>query len=143
MASYGWSQAKVAEEFGVSRPAVSQWLAKLPPGERPELTVTGLDGKNDPTALVRPPVEPDPADGMPSTTAPAPRRERRDPGVFAIISNQRRQLTAEDFGQWVRNHADVRRPGGAGRRRGRPASNRRRCAGPCRDDRPPRLNRAL
>lgn len=49
----GWSQARIARRFGVSRPAVSQWFAKHPDPEADAgpVVVTGLDGKtyvNDP-----------------------------------------------------------------------------------------------
>jgi predicted transcriptional regulator len=42
-----WSQAKIAKFFGVSRPAVSQWLAKHPDPEADDkpVVVVGLDRK--------------------------------------------------------------------------------------------------
>jgi ParB-like chromosome segregation protein Spo0J len=44
-----WSQAKIAKLFGVSRPAVSQWLAKHPDTNDDEdfepFVVSGMDGK--------------------------------------------------------------------------------------------------
>lgn len=46
----GWSQRRIADAFGVSRPAVSQWLKKVPdpePSSAP-LKVTGKDGKRYP-----------------------------------------------------------------------------------------------
>jgi ParB-like chromosome segregation protein Spo0J len=53
-----WSQAKIAKLFGVTRPAVSQWLAKHPGGDdEPEaspLVVSGMDGKTYVTEPVRP-----------------------------------------------------------------------------------------
>jgi ParB-like chromosome segregation protein Spo0J len=40
-----WSQGKIAKLFGVSRPAVSQWLAKTASDDDEPLYVEGLDGK--------------------------------------------------------------------------------------------------
>jgi len=41
-----WTQGRIAKAFGVSRPAVTQWLAKVPAqdGSQPD-QVTGLDGR--------------------------------------------------------------------------------------------------
>jgi predicted XRE-type DNA-binding protein len=43
----GWSQARIAQCFGVSRPAVSQWLAKhrSDGDELPPPVILGVDGK--------------------------------------------------------------------------------------------------
>jgi hypothetical protein len=63
-----WSQGKIAEKFGVSRPAVSQWLAKTePPDEGPDDgplgqpepvpangRVRGADGKEYPATIRQP-----------------------------------------------------------------------------------------
>lgn len=56
----GWSQGKVAKLFGVSQPAVSQWLAKVP-GETAPAEVVGADGKTYPTPAR--PAEPAPTPG--------------------------------------------------------------------------------
>jgi ParB-like chromosome segregation protein Spo0J len=55
-AERGWSQGKVAQLFGVSRPAVNQWLNKTEPeeGEVVPTTITGEDGKQYPTSITQP-----------------------------------------------------------------------------------------
>lgn len=47
LAAMGWSQRKIAREFGMSQPGVSQLMEKYPPvGGTPEVTITeGDDGK--------------------------------------------------------------------------------------------------
>jgi hypothetical protein len=50
-----WSQAKIADLFGVSRPAVSQWLAATPAPAHGPVEVEGKDGK---TYTVEPPGRP-------------------------------------------------------------------------------------
>ena len=59
-----WSQGKIADQFGVSRPAVSQWLAKTEPseedlddepsGELEPRRVRGADGKEYPATIRQP-----------------------------------------------------------------------------------------
>jgi ParB-like chromosome segregation protein Spo0J len=62
-----WSQRKIARVFGVTQPAVAQWLAATTPGdgEPPAAYVTGLDGKSYPTPprAERPPRHPWAPDG--------------------------------------------------------------------------------
>jgi transcriptional regulator with XRE-family HTH domain len=41
-----WSQGKIAKLFGVSRPAVTQWLARTDPADDGPATLVGLDGKH-------------------------------------------------------------------------------------------------
>jgi len=55
-AERGWPQGKIAQLFGVSRPAVNQWLNKTEPeeGEVVATTVTGADGKQYPTSITQP-----------------------------------------------------------------------------------------
>jgi ParB-like chromosome segregation protein Spo0J len=66
-AERGWSQAKIAQLFGVSRPAVSKWLATVPDDDDDRTVavevpamVEGLDGKSYPTPsrATRPPLHP-------------------------------------------------------------------------------------
>src|SRR6266496_1590550 len=52
-----WSQGKIADVFGVSRPAVSQWLAKTGDGSDEPAYVVGRDGKAYDSAPAARPVE--------------------------------------------------------------------------------------
>jgi hypothetical protein len=72
-AEKGWSQALIAQVFGVSRPAVSQWL-KGSPGDQPA-EVTGRDGK----MYTRPPA--------PAETARTGRRRTLAEGLAAIATD--------------------------------------------------------
>lgn len=80
-----WSQATIARLFGVSRPAVSQWLAKYPDADDGvPMVVDGLDGKR-------------------YVTDPPPPREDREPRspwrpdgyAFKALVKARRLLEAE------------------------------------------------
>ncbi len=84
-ATRGWSQGRIAKAFGVSRPAVSQWLAKAAPDDDVDTPtfVTGLDGRayvKDRTPP-KPPVEKKP-------TSPW----RPDGYAFQALAKARKQL---------------------------------------------------
>lgn len=66
---YGWSQRTIAKKFGVSQPAVAQWLATIDGDERPD-EITGEDGKRYPARKRRRPKAPE-APGIPDWVARA------------------------------------------------------------------------
>jgi Homeodomain-like domain len=63
---YGWSQRQIANAFGVSQPAVSQWFAG-DDDEGPE-EITGVDGKRYPARKRRAPKRPE-QPGLPDWVA--------------------------------------------------------------------------
>lgn len=84
-----WSQRKIADLFGVSQPAVSQWLKD--DTDRPS-TVIGIDGVEQPV------------------TPPKPKQIRDAPKPGAAVSKETNRITAEvtnpALAQWIAENAD-------------------------------------
>jgi hypothetical protein len=89
MRRFGWSMGQVAKHLGVSRPAVSQWLAAYPdPSFIPPDKVTGIDGKD---YTISPDPEPTTKRG----------RAQRDYSPVSVVEDYALQLGNPGWGQWV------------------------------------------
>ena len=93
MRRFGWSQATIAKQLGVSRPAVTQWLTAHPdPSWTPPDTITGEDGK---TYTVTPGPEP----------KAKPARPARDYTPAVVVEDYVAQLCSPGWGQWINQWA--------------------------------------
>ena len=86
----GWSQRKIAKEFSMSQPAVSQLMAAYPPADGlPEVIITqGEDGKT----YTRTPHTPDPTPPPPPAPPPKPRPFEPDGHASLALLKARRAL---------------------------------------------------
>lgn len=95
-AERGWSQGRIAEAFGVSRPAVSQWLKY---DQKTGRTVEGKDGRTYEL------------DGEGEDEAPKPKQIRTPATAAAAVKRETNKIRAEitnpELAGWIFLHASL------------------------------------